>query len=163
MCTCFCFAHLVFDAFPHPVTFLRISRVCCVQHLPHPVQRVRGPPSGSDPNSRIQCDMHSTNSTPSSPCPFLCCPCACSAAAVSGPRPQPLLYRWRSLAAAHSSYSYIVAGSGDTCRNSRPQTTHQLQLPVSQQMLHKPPSDSLLWQDARREGAWSSPAECGPA
>jgi len=65
-----CFAHLAFASSPHPATFLHTSRVSCVLHLLHPVQRVRGPPSGSDPNSRIHC-THSTNSTPSSPTPCL--------------------------------------------------------------------------------------------
>jgi hypothetical protein len=78
-----CFAHLAFASSPHPATFLHTSRVSCVLHLLHPVQRVRGPPSGSDPNSRIHC-THSTNSTPSPPFPLLCCLCACFVLAVSG-------------------------------------------------------------------------------
>ncbi len=61
-----CFAHLAYASSPHPATFLHTSRVSCVLHLLHPVQRVCAPPSGSDPKSRIHC-MHSTNSIPSSP------------------------------------------------------------------------------------------------
>ena len=90
-----CFAHLAFASSPHPATFLHTSRVSCVLHLLHPVQRVRGPPSGSDPNSRIHC-THSTNSTPSSPFHY----CAASVHALCwlclGPLPQPLLCRWRT-------------------------------------------------------------------
>jgi hypothetical protein len=157
-----CFAHLAFASSPHPATFLHTSRVSCVLHLLHPVQRVRGPPSGSDPNSRIHC-THSTNSTPSSPFPLLCCLCACFVLAVSGATIAVQVED--TLPAANSNHSYIVACSGDTFRSSRQWTTPQVLLPASQQerMLHGMPPGSLLWLDARRGGAWSSPAWTTPS
>ncbi len=160
-----CFAHLAFASSPHPATFLHTSRVSCVLHLLHPVQRVRGPPSGSDPNSRIHC-THSTNSTPSSPFPLLCCLCACFVSAVSGATTPAIAVQVEdTLPAANSNHSYIVACSGDTFRSSRQWTTPQVLLPASQQerMLHGMPPGSLLWLDARRGGAWSSPAWTTPS